>query len=105
MHASTRIVTALEQFKGLFFEQPTARLSVAEAREFSGLDEDICDQLLGALVDVRFLTQGKDGAYQRRVTVPGDDGRAFGRGDVVRRYPTMANVNPSHGSSLDTHVG
>jgi hypothetical protein len=99
MHASTRIVTALEQFKGLFFEQPTARLSVAEAREFSGLDEDICDQLLGALVDVRFLTQGKDGAYQRRAQVPGDDVR---RGDVPRRYPTMATVNPSHGSTQRT---
>jgi len=66
MHANTRVVTALQQFKGIFFEQPEARLSTAEAREICGLDEDICDQLLRALVDVRFLTRGLDGAYRRR---------------------------------------
>ena len=72
MQANVRVVAALEQFKGLFLEQPHARLSIAEAHEFSGLDEDLCDQLLGALVDVRFLTQGEDGAYQRRAPFPAD---------------------------------
>ena len=66
MQANTRVVTALEQFKGLFFEQPDARLSIAQAREICGLDEHICDQLLRALEDVRFLTRGVDGAYRRR---------------------------------------
>lgn len=66
MQANIRVVTALEQFKGLFFEQPNARLSTAQAREISGLDEHICDQLLRALEDVRFLTRGIDGAYRRR---------------------------------------
>jgi hypothetical protein len=69
MEANTRVVTALEQFKGLFFEQPDARLSAAQAQEISGLDEHICDQLLRALEDVRFLTRGMDGAYRRRAAL------------------------------------
>lgn len=66
MQANMRVVSALERFKGLFSEQPDARLSIAEAREICGLDEHICDQLLRALEDVRFLTRGLDGAYRRR---------------------------------------
>jgi len=68
MQANTRVVAALEQFKGIFFERPDARLSTAEAQEICGLEEHICDQLLRALVDVRFLTRGQDGAYRRRFT-------------------------------------
>ena len=66
MQANMRVVTALEQFKGLFSEQPDAKLSIAQAQEICGLDEHICDQLLRALEDVRFLTRGLDGAYQKR---------------------------------------
>ena len=67
MHATIRVVTALERFKGLFEEQPHTRLSAADARKLSGLDGHICDQLLAALVDVRFLTRERDGVYRRRV--------------------------------------
>ena len=67
MHATIRVVTALERFKGLFEEQPHTRLSAADARKLSGLEQHICDQLLAALVDVRFLTQERDGVYRRRV--------------------------------------
>jgi len=66
MHAAIRVVTALEQFKGLFEEQPQTRLSAADARKLCGLDQHICDQLLAALVDVRFLTKEADGVYRRR---------------------------------------
>jgi len=100
MQANPRVVAALEQLKGLFFEQPDVRLSIAEAREFSGLDEDICDQLLGALVDVRFLMQGKDGAYQRRGPFPSDDGRD----DGPRGFSNMAGGNRTHGNGMHTYA-
>jgi hypothetical protein len=73
MQANTRIVVALEQFKGLFYEQPDTRLSLTEAHEFCGLDEHVCGQLLGALVDVRFLARGRDGAFERRAPLVADE--------------------------------
>jgi hypothetical protein len=68
MHAAIRVVTALEQFKGLFEEQPQTRLSAADAWKLCGLEPHICDQLLAALVDVRFLVKESDGVYRRRPT-------------------------------------
>ena len=100
MQANPRVVAALEQFKGLFFERPDVRLSIAEAREFSGLDEDVCDQLLGALVDVRFLMQGKDGAYERRGPFPSDDVRD----DGPRGFSNMAGGNRTHGNGIHTYA-
>jgi len=73
MQATIRVVTALERFKGLFEEHPQTRLTAADARKLCGLDEHICDQLLAALVDVRFLTQGRDGIYRRRA-LPAHEG-------------------------------
>lgn len=66
MQATARVVVALERFKGLFLEIPDMKMSLAEATQISGLEANLCRQLLHALVDVRFLTQGSDGAYRRR---------------------------------------
>ena len=66
MQATTRVVVALERFKGLFLQIPDMKMSLAEATQISGLDSNLCRQLLRALVDVRFLTLGPDGIYRRR---------------------------------------
>ena len=67
MHASTRIVIALETLKGLFQETPKLRLSLREASEIAGLEPNVCRELLAALLDVRFLAQEWDGAYYMRL--------------------------------------
>lgn len=66
MEPTIRVVTALERLKGPFLEAPETRLSLTDATTIAGIDPDVCGLLLSALVDVRFLTQTPDGAYQRR---------------------------------------
>jgi hypothetical protein len=73
MQATTRIVVALERFKGLFLEIPNMKLSLQEATQISGLEPSVCRQLLAALVDVRFLSLGPDGVYRRRNPLFGDE--------------------------------
>lgn len=80
MQATARVVVALERFKGLFLEIPDMKMSLAEATQISGLEAHLCRQLLNALVDVRFLTQGPDGAYRRR-------GRLFPDGPAPLQFP------------------
>ena len=72
MHASTRIVSALETLKGLFLETPNLRLSLREASEITGLEPNVCRELLAALLDVRFLAQEWDGAYYKRLNLPAE---------------------------------
>ena len=71
MEATTRVVTALERLKGPFLEAPGTRLSLADATHIAGVDRDVCHLLLSALVDVRFLTCGPDGAYRRHLAQGG----------------------------------
>jgi hypothetical protein len=44
---------------------PGLRLTAAQAQRLWGLERDVCDALLGALVDARFLSQTRDGAFIR----------------------------------------
>jgi hypothetical protein len=60
-----RIDEVLQRIQGEFVEMPGLRLTGAQAQRLWGLDRDVCDALLGALVDARFLTRTKDGAYTR----------------------------------------
>ena len=60
-----RIDEVLQRIQGEFVEMPGLRLTAAQARRLWGLDRDICDALLGALVDAKFLAQTRDGAFIR----------------------------------------
>jgi hypothetical protein len=48
-----------------FLEMPGLRLTVAQAARLWDVDRHTACALLQALVDVRFLSQGRDGSYAR----------------------------------------
>jgi hypothetical protein len=60
-----RFDQVLQRIQGEFVEMPGLRLTTAQAQRLWGLDRDVCDALLGALVDARFLARTRDGAYVR----------------------------------------
>ena len=55
----------LQRIQGEYVEMPGLRLTPAQAQRLWGLDRDVCDALLGALVDAKFLAQTRDGAFVR----------------------------------------
>jgi hypothetical protein len=62
-HKSTDEV--LRRVQGEFLEMPGLRLTGAQARRLWGLDAPLCDALLGALVDAKFLFRTRDGAFMK----------------------------------------
>ena len=56
----------LQRIQGEFIEMPGLRLTASQAQRLWGLDREVCDALLGALVDARFLCQTRDGAFVRQ---------------------------------------
>jgi hypothetical protein len=60
-----RIDEVLQRIQGEFVEMPGLRLTAAQAQRLWGLERDLCDALLGALVDAKFLATTRDGAYVR----------------------------------------
>ena len=74
----------LQRIQGEFVEMPGLRLTPAQAQRLWGLERDVCDALLGALVDAKFLSQTRDGAFVRQ------DGARPTRVTNVRRGQTLA---------------
>jgi hypothetical protein len=60
-----RIDDVLQRIQGEFVEMPGLCLTPAQAQRLWGLERDVCDALLGALVDAKFLAQTRDGAFIR----------------------------------------
>ncbi|MBA2259251.1 MAG: hypothetical protein H0W18_10160 [Acidobacteria bacterium] len=60
-----RIDDVLQRIQGEFVEMPGLRLTPAQAQPPGGLERDLCDALLGALMDAKFLAQTRDGAFVR----------------------------------------
>jgi hypothetical protein len=60
-----RIDEMLQRIQGEFVEMPGLRLTAAQAQRLWGLDPQFCNALLGALVDAKFLSQTRDGAFIR----------------------------------------
>jgi hypothetical protein len=60
-----RLDEVLQRIRGEYVEMPGLRLRAAQAQRLWGLERDVCDALLGALVDARFLAQTRDGAFIR----------------------------------------
>jgi len=48
-----------------FLEMPGLRLTGAQARRLWGLDATVCEALLSALVDAKFLFKTRDGAFMK----------------------------------------
>lgn len=72
-----RIDDVLQRIQGEFVEMPGLRLTAPQAQRLWGLERDVCDALLKALVDAKFLSRTRDGAFIRidgarptRITVP-----------------------------------
>jgi len=74
----------LQRIQGEFVEMPGLRVTAAQARRLWSLERDVCDALLGALVDAKFLARTRDGAYIRM-----DNARPV-RGTDPRQKQTMA---------------
>ena len=55
----------LRRVQGEFLEMPGLRLTGAQACRLWGLDAAVCEALLGALVDAKFLFKTRDGAFMR----------------------------------------
>ena len=60
-----RIDEVLQRIQGEFVEMPGLRLTAPQAQRLWGLDRDVCDALLAALVDAKFLLRTRDGAFMR----------------------------------------
>jgi hypothetical protein len=55
----------LRRVQGEYIEMPGLRLTIAQAQRLWGLDRAVCDALLGALVETKFLLRTRDGAFVR----------------------------------------
>jgi hypothetical protein len=59
------ITKLVERARGEFLEMPGLRLTTAQAQRLWAIDEDGCQAILGALIETRFLTRTRDGAFVR----------------------------------------
>jgi hypothetical protein len=53
----------LRRIQGEFLEMPGLQLTCRQAQRLWNLDALVCESLLAALVDVRFLVQTSDGLF------------------------------------------
>jgi hypothetical protein len=60
------IERAIHRLRMVFLEIPGIQLSLAEAARVTELETHICQILLSALEDLRFLRRAADGGYQRQ---------------------------------------
>lgn len=63
--AMDQSLDVLRRVKGEYLEMPGLRLTIAQAQRLWGLDRAVCDALLGALVETKFLFRTRDGAFVR----------------------------------------
>ena len=63
--AQQQPLEVLRRVKGEYIEMPGLRLTIAQAQRLWGLDRAVCDALLGALVEAKFLFRTRDGAFVR----------------------------------------
>ena len=65
IESSSGIQDVVRRIRGEFLEMPGLRLTAEQARRLWRLDETACEEVLGALVDARFLARTRDGAFIR----------------------------------------
>jgi hypothetical protein len=59
------IEDVFRRVQGEFLEMPGLRLTEAQARRLWGMETELCSELLGELVDAKFLFRTRDGAFMR----------------------------------------
>ena len=62
---SVLVLDALQRIRNEFLEMPGLRLTAAQAQRLWSLERLMCESLLAALVDSKFLTRTGDGAFVR----------------------------------------
>jgi hypothetical protein len=55
----------LARLRAEFIEMPDLCLTIAQAQRLCGVDPSMCQAILDALVDARFLSLRPDGTYAR----------------------------------------
>jgi hypothetical protein len=60
------IAEALQRVRGMFLDVQGTRLSIVDAARLSGIDRQLCGDVLEALANGRFLKRGADGTFTRR---------------------------------------
>jgi hypothetical protein len=65
MTVQQQSLDVLRRVRGEYIEMPGLRLTIAQAQRLWGLDRAVCDALLGALVEAKFLFRTRDGAFVR----------------------------------------
>ena len=70
----------INRLRGEFLEMPGLQLTRAQAQRLCGVDEILCQSVLDALVDVRFLCLKPNGTYARA----GDGPSLVRRGGATR---------------------
>ena len=65
MPAEQQSLDVLRRVRGEYIEMPGLRLTTAQAQRLWGLDRAVCDALLAALVEAKFLFRTRDGAFIR----------------------------------------
>jgi hypothetical protein len=55
----------LRRVKAEFLEMPGLRLTHAQARRLWALDDTLCEAVLSALVDARFLVESRNASFMR----------------------------------------
>lgn len=68
--ALTTMEQMLRRIQGEYLEMPGLRLTRWQAQRLWNLDQLVCESLLAALVDVRFLVE-RDGVYLQRTEMSG----------------------------------
>jgi hypothetical protein len=64
--ASTLVpLEVLQRVRAEFLEMPGLRLTRAQARRLWALDEALCDAILAALIETRFLVHSGNVAFRR----------------------------------------
>lgn len=76
----------LVRIRGEYLEMPGLRLTSEQARRLWGLDETICTQLLGFLVQTNYLYRSSDGRYARLAGGGAPSGRLrMARADIAEK--------------------
>jgi hypothetical protein len=85
MDASVRSVRDLiERVRAEYLEMPDLSLTCEQLARLCGIDRTMCDLVLEALIDRKFLALGSDGRYARLTA-----------GESIRPRPARADLNAS----------
>lgn len=72
----------LERIRAEFLEMPGLRLTLDQVQRLCGVEQMLCQAVLDALVDAKFLCVKSNGAYSRLT-----------EGEVPRPRPAKANLS------------